>query len=52
MATRDLAPGITTGRASVELAGQWRRLSRVATAVAIATSPVPFVWVMHHDGWA
>jgi ATP-dependent Zn protease len=52
MATRDLAPGITTGHASVELAGQWRRLTRAATTVAIITSPVPFVWFMHHNGWA
>jgi ATP-dependent Zn protease len=52
MATRDLAPGITTGHASVELAGQWRRLTRLATAVAIVTSPVPFVWLQRHNGWS
>jgi ATP-dependent Zn protease len=52
MSTRDLAPGITTGHASVELAGQWRRLTRLATAVAIVTSPVPFVWLQRHNGWA
>ena len=51
MATRDLAHGITTGQASVELAGQWRRLTRAATAVAIITSPVAFVWFNRHVGW-
>src|SRR5262245_42063636 len=52
MASANLAPGITTGQASVELAGQWRRLTRVATFVAIMTSPVAFVWFHNHVGWA
>jgi len=52
MASANLAPGITTGEASVELAGQWRRLTRVATLVAVLTSPVAFVWFHQHNGWA
>ena len=52
MASADLAPGVTTGSASLELAGQWRRLTRAATAVAIVTSPVAFVWFDRHQGWA
>jgi cell division protease FtsH len=52
MASADLAPGIATGQASLELASQWRRLTRVATAVALATSPVAVVWFHRHEGWA
>ena len=52
MASANLASGITTGQASIELAGQWRRLTRVATLVAVITSPVAFVWFHNHIGWA
>ena len=51
MASADLAPDVATGQASIELAGQWRKLTRAATAVAIATSPVVFVWLHRHNGW-
>jgi ATP-dependent Zn protease len=37
--------------ASRELATQWRRLARTATAVAIVTSPVAFVWMHTQLGW-
>ncbi len=52
MSSTDLVPGIATGGASLELAGQWRRLTRAATFVAVLTSPVPFVWFQRHNGWA
>jgi ATP-dependent Zn protease len=31
---------------------QWRALGRAATAVALFTSPVVFVWLRNHNGWA
>src|SRR3954449_5915843 len=34
-----------------ELAQQWRRLARVATVVAVLTSPVAFVWFREQLGW-
>jgi cell division protease FtsH len=41
-------PGLTSGRDSEELARGWRRLTRVATFVAVLTSPAVFVWF---HGW-
>jgi cell division protease FtsH len=35
-----------------ELADQWRRLTRAATAVAILTSPALFLWFWQYNGWA
>jgi ATP-dependent Zn protease len=35
-----------------ELADQWRRLTRAATAVAILTSPALFLWFWEYNGWA
>ncbi len=50
--TAEPAPGgFASGRESAELAHQWRRLTRVATGVAIVTSPVAFTWFHHHNGW-
>src|SRR5215208_3228638 len=37
---------------STELADQWRRLTRSATAVAILTSPALFVWFTEYNGWS
>jgi ATP-dependent Zn protease len=34
------------------LADQWRSLSRAATAVALLTAPVAFVWLHSHNGLA
>ncbi|MDQ3875841.1 MAG: AAA family ATPase, partial [Actinomycetota bacterium] len=34
------------------LAGQWRRLIRTATAVAVLTSPAVFVFLHEHQGWS
>jgi cell division protease FtsH len=37
---------------SVELATQWRRLTRAATAVALVTAPALVVWFNQTQGWA
>jgi ATP-dependent Zn protease len=45
MATDQAEPGLLDRTsASSELGEDWRRLTRVATAVALITSPAPFVW--------
>ncbi|HZQ04102.1 MAG TPA: AAA family ATPase [Gaiellaceae bacterium] len=33
------------------LSREWRRLTRVATLIAILTSPSVFYWYHHHNGW-
>ena len=35
-----------------ELADQWRRLTRAATAVALLTSPALFIWFKEYNGWS
>src|SRR6185312_5240115 len=42
---------VARGDQARELARQWRRLARVATSVAILTSPVAFVWFREQAGW-
>ena len=42
---------VARGDQARELAQQWRRLARVATAVAILTSPVAFIWFREQLGW-
>ena len=37
---------------SAELAGQWRRLTRAATLVALLTAPAMVVWLNQTQGWA
>jgi cell division protease FtsH len=37
-----MSRGLPSGEASTELAGQWRKLARAATVVAVLTSPLPF----------
>jgi cell division protease FtsH len=37
---------------SAELASQWRRLTRVATAVALLTAPAVVVWLNQTEGWS
>jgi ATP-dependent Zn protease len=39
------------GSGGNELIGQWRRLTRVATVVAVLTGPVLFVWFHNQVGW-
>jgi ATP-dependent Zn protease len=34
------------------LSRQWRRLTRIATVVAILTSPSVFFWYHRHNGWS
>jgi ATP-dependent Zn protease len=45
------APGPGVGGDSNALAGQWRRLTRTATIVAVLTGPVLFVWFHNQIGW-
>jgi ATP-dependent Zn protease len=40
------------GAPSRELADQWRRLSRAATAVAILTVPAAMLWFHEEEGWS
>ena len=45
------SPGLTTtSPASSELALQWRKLTRVATVVAVMTIPVLYVWLHEQAG--
>jgi cell division protease FtsH len=45
MASNHAEPGLLDRTsASSELGEDWRRLTRVATAIALITSPAPFVW--------
>jgi cell division protease FtsH len=37
---------------STELAGQWRKLTRAATIVALLTAPAVVVWLNQTQGWA
>ena len=43
--------GLPQAEASQELAKSWRRLTRAATAVAIATSPAVYVWLTQANDW-
>jgi cell division protease FtsH len=53
MATDQAEPGLLDRTsASSELGEDWRRLTRVATAVALITSPAPFVWFHSVLGWS
>jgi cell division protease FtsH len=44
--------GFQQAELSNELASQWRRLTRVATAVALITAPALVVWFNQTQGWA
>jgi cell division protease FtsH len=53
MATDQAEPGLLDRTsASSELGEDWRRLTRVATAIALITSPAPFVWFHSALGWS
>ncbi len=52
MATAVPLTTLPTGEASVELARSWRRLTRVATVVAVMTAPALFVWFTQANGWS
>jgi cell division protease FtsH len=42
---------LQAGEASRQLADQWRRLRRAATAVAIISSPAVYAWLYLAEGW-
>ncbi len=44
--------GFQQSELSAELAGQWRRLTRAATLVAVITAPPVIVWLNQTQGWA
>ena len=44
--------GFQQSELSNELAGQWRRLTRAATAVALITAPAVVVWLNQTEGWS
>src|SRR5438270_4222318 len=50
MATAELAGTLRSSEESVALAGQLRRLTRVATVIAVLTSPAAFFWFHKESG--
>jgi cell division protease FtsH len=44
--------GLQEAELATELASQWRRLTRAATAVALITAPALVVWFNQTQGWA
>jgi ATP-dependent Zn protease len=50
MATADVVGRLRTGEESLALAGQLRRLTRVATLIALLTSPAAYMWFRNHEG--
>jgi ATP-dependent Zn protease len=50
MASAETAVRLKTSEDSVALASQLRRLTRIATAVALLTSPAAFLWFHNHVG--
>jgi hypothetical protein len=47
MATADLAGTLRSSEESVALAAQLRKLARIATIVAVLTSPAAYFWFRH-----
>ncbi len=52
MATAEGFAGLPAGEEARALAHQWRRLRRVATLVAVLTSPSVFIWFHVIQGWS
>ena len=53
MATERVEPGLLDRTsASSELGEDWRALTRRATAIALITSPAPFIWFYSVLGWS
>src|SRR5262245_59740435 len=53
MATDTAEPGLLDRTsASSELGEDWRRLTRRATAIALVTSPAPFIWLHSVEGYS
>jgi ATP-dependent Zn protease len=44
--------GFRQSELSTELASQWRRLTRAATAVALLSAPAIVIWLNQTQGWA
>jgi cell division protease FtsH len=51
MSTGLAAGGLPSADEQRELSAQWRSLRRVATGVAVLTSPAVFVWLHKQQGW-
>ncbi len=51
MATTVPLSTLPTGESSQELAQSWRRLTRVATVVAVMTAPALVVWFTQENNW-
>ncbi len=53
MATESPVPALAQPRSgSEQLASEWRRLTRVATVVAVLTAPLAFEWLHQVRGWS
>jgi ATP-dependent Zn protease len=52
MTTAAPLTSLPSGEASLELARSWRRLTRVATVVAVMTAPALIVWFTQQSGWS
>jgi len=52
MASADVAVPLLLNEEAVELAAQLRKLSRLATVVALLTSPALIVFLYHTQGWS
>src|SRR6184192_1542973 len=52
MTTRPVGGGLLAAEEQQELSAQWRMLRRVATGVAVLTSPAVFIWLEKHQGWS
>ena len=52
MATAQVVGRLRTGDESLALAGQLRRLTRVATLIALLTSPAAFMWFRNQEGFS
>ncbi|HEY3147003.1 MAG TPA: AAA family ATPase, partial [Dongiaceae bacterium] len=52
MSSGVLAGGLLSADEQRLLSGQWRSLRRVATGVAVLTSPAIFVWLHKNEGWS
>jgi ATP-dependent Zn protease len=52
MSTGRVGGGVYSAERQRELSDQWRALRRLATGVAILTSPAVFVWLYRQQGWS
>jgi ATP-dependent Zn protease len=45
-------PTARIAESQTALSREWRRLTRVATIIALLTSPSVYYWYHHHNGWS